>query len=213
MATRSSSSLSHTHTPSSSISGRIARDTAIDTAPHPHQQVPSRSARQTRNPIHRESQHYPMAERCMCSSCHLSAKLFPRTGDGRIMLPVVPVARTHATAHVHIGNHGAEGSDLTQYMLASNDIPGGELGVSFILKRIYSIRLLSSYSGLGRSSKSSTASEVTMSAPSYPSGMNTSTKLHDRTHMVPPGNSMPLYHGYSHDMNSTSDSRPPAVGK
>jgi hypothetical protein len=134
MATRNSSSSSHTHTSSSSISGHIGRDSVMNAAPHPHQQqVPSRSARQTRNPIHRESQHYPMAERCMCSSCHLSAKLFPRTGDGRIMLPVVPVTRTHAATHAHIGHHGAEGSDLTQYMLAPNDIQGGELGVSLIL--------------------------------------------------------------------------------
>ncbi|EKM76421.1 hypothetical protein AGABI1DRAFT_131249 [Agaricus bisporus var. burnettii JB137-S8] len=183
-----SSPSGHTHTPSSSITGRISREVTWNVTPHQHQQVPTRSARQTRNPIHRESQHYPMAERCMCSSCHLSAKLFPRTGDGRIVLPIVPVTRTQ-TAHAHNGSHGAEGGDLTQYMLAPSDTPGG----------------------LGRSSSSSTANDVSASAPLYPSEVNPTANLHGRAHMVQSHCSASLYHDYHHHADLTSSTRPPVL--
>lgn len=67
----------------------------------------------------------------MCSSCHLSAKLFPRTDDGRILLPTVPVARSgpsHAGGYPHDSGvvYVGEGSDLMQYMLASSDGLSGE---------------------------------------------------------------------------------------
>lgn len=92
--------------------------------PHPgsHPHHPNRTGhRQAGAPIQRESQHYPMAERCMCSSCHLSAKLFPRTDDGRIVLPIVPVHPTHGGNIVC----SASGSNLAQYMLAPSDEHSG----------------------------------------------------------------------------------------
>lgn len=100
---------------------------------HPMHYLPNRtSGRQTRHAMHRESQHYPMAERCMCSSCHLSAKLFPRTEDGRIMLPIVPVTRSvSAHGHVPFGHthaYAGQPGDLVQYMLVPNEF--GEFRIS-----------------------------------------------------------------------------------
>ncbi|KXN84464.1 hypothetical protein AN958_12439 [Leucoagaricus sp. SymC.cos] len=132
----------------------------------PHHLHPNRPVgRQPRAPIQREPQHYPMADRCMCSTCHLSAKLFPRTDDGRILLPVVPVnrsgsshpdGRTHSGSAVYVG----EGGDLVQYMLA----PGDE------------------YSRHHRPLDSSTAtSNTTLTAGTHGSCLNSQTRHHQVT--------------------------------
>lgn len=140
--TMSSISTSGSTSASTASSGRTSRERTPHGQPQPHQSQhhqPNRpSGRQPRHPIHRESQHYPMAERCMCSSCHLSARLFPRTEDGRIMLPIVPGVRSPSAHAYGPTTHGyggggcvGENGDLMQYMLASNEGHLGEFVIGF----------------------------------------------------------------------------------
>lgn len=221
----------HIHAPSPSpTSGRTNRDLTPHGAPHLHQtqqyQLPNRSGRQTRHPIHRESQHYPMAERCMCSSCHLSSKLFPRTGDGRIVLPIVPLTRSpsaHPYGSAPGGCYVGESGDLAQYMLAPSDSQSGEFSVSSF--RGSRVRLSLSYSGHGRPSTSSTTSSMTMTTASYASGSSSTPNLHDRatvrlsggahgsgTMQVQSSISVSLHPELTRHTGSTSDARMPSFG-
>jgi hypothetical protein len=149
-------------------SARTSHDRTPQATPHlylsQHHLHPNHPpGRQARVPMQREPQHYPMAERCMCSSCHLSAKLFPRTDDGRIVLPIVPVAHSasnQAGGYTQGGDavYVRDGGDLVQYMLAPGDGNSGGSTMSRCLRSSSSEpEFVLSYSGRPRPSSSSTA--------------------------------------------------------
>lgn len=77
---------------------------------------------------------------------------------------------------------------------------------------ITELGISSSYPGLGRSSSSSTANDVSASAPLYPSEVNPTANLHGRAHMVQSHCSASLYHDYHHHADLTSSTRPPVLG-